>query len=271
MNDRRRVRLFLDHKPPLVAFTVVSIACALMMVHVARSEAAPGWLRAGLSGVVAQRIAEATVLEPEPAPERRTEAAGPLADGPRDPGAAPSDDAPGSSTSRGPDGGASGVGAGVVSPSGSQHADSTRDDEPAAPGDAVVVDGDPTGPGHGHRGPQSVSDVPVPGASPGRGPRGSHGPHDWRGDWVGDRGPDHDHGRGHDGDRGHGPKGATPPGHSHGGHGHGGHGHGEHGHGPSEHGHGGSGKGHGDRGENGRDGHGRGGSKHGSVRGYGHH
>ena len=42
MNARRRPRLFLDHKPPLVAFTVVAIACALMMVHMARSEATPG-------------------------------------------------------------------------------------------------------------------------------------------------------------------------------------------------------------------------------------
>ncbi|HEY1134259.1 MAG TPA: hypothetical protein VGE77_06750 [Nocardioides sp.] len=259
MNDRRRVRLFLDHKPPLLAFAVVSIACALMMVHVARSEASPGWLRAGLSGVVAQKIAEATVLEPDPAPERRTEAAGPLADGPRAPAAAPSHDAPDDSGSRGPSREAGSVEVGVVAPSGDEHAGSTRDDEPEAPGDAAVVDGDPTGPGHGHRGPQAVSDVPVPGASPGRGPRGSHGPHDWRDDWVGDRGHDHDHdhGRGHDGDRGHGPKSSTPPGHGE--HGHGEHGHGEHGHG--EHGH--------DRGEHGRGGHGHG--KHGSVHGHGHH
>ncbi|HEY1119715.1 MAG TPA: hypothetical protein VGE43_18520, partial [Acidimicrobiales bacterium] len=161
---------------------------------------------------------------------------------------------------------------GVVTPSGDEHAGSTRDDEPEAPGDGAVVEDGPTGPGHSHRDPQAVSDVPVPGASPGRGPRGSHGPHDWRDDWVGDRGHDHDHGRGHDGDRGHGPKSSTPPGHGE--HGHGEHGHGEHGHGPGEHGHGGHGHdGHDgrDRGEHGRGGHGHGGGKHGSVHGYSHH
>ncbi|CAI9418497.1 hypothetical protein [Nocardioides sp. T2.26MG-1] len=273
MNATRRTRLFLDHKPPLVAFAVVSIACALMMVHVARSEAAPGWLRAGLSGIVAQHVIEATVLEPDPAPARTTEAAGPLptADGPV---GSPSGDGDGSGTDAGSPPADSAVTGGTSHLAGAQvgvvdAGDATDpftgiDDDPAGSADA---DGD-QGPGKGHQGKgqgQSKGDdeqvdagIPAPGTSAGPDPR------DWRDDWVGDHGKgghgkgdhakgDHakgDHAKG-DHAKGDHAKGDHAKGdHAKGDHGNGGHGHanqGDHGnggHGHADHGEHGHGQGH---------------------------
>lgn len=207
MNARRRPRLFLDHKPPLVAFTVVAVACALMMVHMARSEAAPGWLRAGLGGVVGQRVIEATVLEHDPEPV--TVAAGPL------PVGAPSGSA-GSAVPATTGGSASGEGGrphavgavvGEVDPA-VDHASGSEGGPEGDSETANVSEGaeDSDGPGQGHgasRGQDPTPNAatpngPTPGAAAGPAPRDRQ---EWRGDRVGDRG------RGHHGDRDHGAKG----------------------------------------------------------------
>ncbi|MGB0099909.1 MAG: hypothetical protein WBP61_06475, partial [Nocardioides sp.] len=46
-------RLFLDHLAPLAAFVIVVLASTVILVHVARSEPAPPWLRQDVSSVVA--------------------------------------------------------------------------------------------------------------------------------------------------------------------------------------------------------------------------
>jgi len=265
MNARRRPpRLFLDHKPPLVAFTVVAVACALMMVHMARSEAAPGWLRAGLGGLAGQRVIAATVLEHDPAAERATVAAAPLPVGVSSgsaegapPVAAGAGPVAGSSPAHGGHAHATGSVVGEVvgevvggalpgsgaTPSGS---DTVGPGEVPAGGPNVSADDEDTaGPGRGHgeaRGhqsaPDAASNVPTPNVpatddatseqSESAEPRGHQ---DWRDDWVGDRG----HGKGkhdgkhhgkHDGTHdGKGPGDGHGHGGDHGGHGHGGHGH----------------------------------------------
>src|SRR4051794_40336723 len=73
MNARRKHRIFADHKPPLVAFFVVAMTSVMLLVHVARSEAAPSWLRQGVASVVAggaplaQQVMSGTLVEPAPA------------------------------------------------------------------------------------------------------------------------------------------------------------------------------------------------------------
>jgi hypothetical protein len=250
MNARRRPRLFLDHKPPLVAFTVVAVACALMMVHMARSEAAPGWLRAGLGGVVGQQVIEATVLERDPAPKPATLAAGPLPKAvPSDSSAPPASDPPAAgpatsqSSSPADHGQAQASGAVVGAVVGEVVADHDDDSGPAAgaPNASPAAAGS-EGQGHGAgRGEHPVPDVATPDASPAPQARDHH---EWREDWVGDRGRGHrdhghaDHGHGH-ADHGHG---HADHGHGHADHGHGhadhGHGHADHGHGHADHGHG---------------------------------
>ncbi|GAB6983707.1 hypothetical protein [Nocardioides pyridinolyticus] len=71
----RRHRTFLDHKPPLVAFVLVAVASMGLMVHVARSDAAPAWLRDGATVVISggspltrQLLEPAAPAEREPAP-----------------------------------------------------------------------------------------------------------------------------------------------------------------------------------------------------------
>ena len=72
MNARRKPRIFADHKPPLVAFVLVAVTSMVLLLHVARSDAAPAWLRNGVSDVVAgglplgQRVVTSTLLEPDP-------------------------------------------------------------------------------------------------------------------------------------------------------------------------------------------------------------
>ena len=72
MNARRKPRVFADHKPPLVAFVLVAITSMVLLVHVARSDAAPGWLRQGVAGVVAggaplsQTVVSGSLLERAP-------------------------------------------------------------------------------------------------------------------------------------------------------------------------------------------------------------
>ena len=250
MNARRRPRLFLDHKPPLVAFTVVAVACALMMVHMARSEASPTWLRAGLGGVVGQQVIAATVLEPDPASESRAVAAGPLpvaaAPGPAAPlGAEPAagdpepvDPGPAehSPSTHGHHGAVAGVVVGEVVRDGGDAADPVQEADDSAGED------DSASHGHEGRGENPTPNVTAPDPDPAPQARDHQ---DWREEWVGDRGrgrrgapqkgPRHPPG-GAAGDHRHGPRHrAAPPrapgdrgdGHGHGhGHGHdGGRGH----------------------------------------------
>ncbi len=251
MNARRRPRLFLDHKPPLVAFTVVAIACALMMVHMARSEATPGWLRAGLGGVVGQQVIAAGVLEHDPAPDSATVAAGPLPVGVPPGSSAPLADGPagagpGAPASSAPaDGGHATHTAGALVGEvvrGGQDASDPEGDTPDSD-DHSEADGSE---GHGHgegRADHPVPDVTLPGSPPAPQARDHH---EWRADWVGDRGRGHHGDKGDRGDRGHG---HGSHGHGHGSHGHENHGHESHGHenhgheshGHENHGHGGHG------------------------------
>ena len=218
MNARRRPRLFLDHKPPLVAFTVVAIACALMMVHMARSEATPGWLRAGLDGIVGQRVLEATVLEHDPAHESTIVAAGPLpvgaASGTSAPlAAAPAQGEPAPAEHSSATHGHHAVVGAVV---GDVHDAS----DPVVDTDDATDQDDSASRGNGHgqgRGEHPAPNVTTPNTGPAPQARDHH-------DWVGDRGRghgqghehgeghEHGDGRGHDGDRGHRGEG---PGHGH--------------------------------------------------------
>src|SRR3954449_6000347 len=54
MNSRRRLRLLLEHKPPLIAFVLVLLTSTVMLVHMTRSEAAPDVLRAGHPAAAAE-------------------------------------------------------------------------------------------------------------------------------------------------------------------------------------------------------------------------
>ncbi len=198
MNARRRPRLFLDHKPPLVAFTVVAVACALMMVHMARSEAAPGWLRAGLGGVIGQRVIEATVLEHDPAPAPATVAAGPLpvgaAAGSSAPlAAAPSDPAPAEHSPSAP--GQQGTAVGAVVGEVVRGGDDASD--PVEGTNESVEEDDSAGHGHGHgqgRGEGPTPNVTTPDTAPAPQARDHQ---DWRSDWVGAHGHAKGHAKGH--------------------------------------------------------------------------
>lgn len=70
----RRHRTFRDHKPPLVAFVLVMVASTGLMVHVARSDAAPAWLRDRAAVVVSggapltRQVVERTAPDRDPAP-----------------------------------------------------------------------------------------------------------------------------------------------------------------------------------------------------------
>lgn len=70
----RRHRTFLDHKPPLVAFVLIAVASLGLLVHVARSDAAPAWMRDGATVVVSggspltRQVLDRTVLDRDPAP-----------------------------------------------------------------------------------------------------------------------------------------------------------------------------------------------------------
>jgi hypothetical protein len=73
MTPVRRPRLFHDHKAPLAAFVLVVLTSMFMMVHIARSEAAPSWLRNGVSTIAAgpvlvQRVITGDLVEPAPEP-----------------------------------------------------------------------------------------------------------------------------------------------------------------------------------------------------------
>ena len=73
MTPVRRPRLFHDHKAPLAAFVLVVLTSMFMMVHIARSEAAPSWLRQGVSTVAAgpvlvQRVISGDLVEPQREP-----------------------------------------------------------------------------------------------------------------------------------------------------------------------------------------------------------
>src|SRR3954462_563564 len=54
MNPRRRLRLLLEHKPPLIAFVLVLLTSTVMLVHMTRSEAAPDVLRAAPRAAAAE-------------------------------------------------------------------------------------------------------------------------------------------------------------------------------------------------------------------------
>src|SRR4051794_19438821 len=75
MNARRKPRIFADHKPPLVAFVLVAVTTMMLLVHAARSDAAPAWFRHGVASVIAggaplgQQVLTTTVLERTPAVE----------------------------------------------------------------------------------------------------------------------------------------------------------------------------------------------------------
>ncbi|HEU5038535.1 MAG TPA: hypothetical protein VFT70_16135 [Nocardioides sp.] len=73
MNARRKSRILTGHKPPLVAFVLLVVTSSVLLVHMARSEAAPAWLRQGVTSVVAggaplgQRVVDSTLVRREPA------------------------------------------------------------------------------------------------------------------------------------------------------------------------------------------------------------
>lgn len=232
MNARRRHRVFLDHKPPLFAFALVVLVSMLLMVHISRSQAAPGWLRAGVGGApaVGQRVVAGTLLERAASAPTTAAADAPLVSLPTV--AAPAGDSVSVVTSGGghADGtrGSHQPALAVADPVGPQVTavgSATPDDPTDGPTDASSED--PAGDqGPGHRGDDS-STTPPPAVPTETGaaetdapqPRDSHG---WRDDWVGDRGHGHD---GHHGGQGHG----EGHGEGHGGQGHRGHG-GGHGH-----------------------------------------
>ncbi len=73
MTPLRRPRLFRDHKAPLAAFVLVAMTTMFMMVHIARSEAAPAWLRHGVTTIaggpmLAQQVLGGDLVEPAPEP-----------------------------------------------------------------------------------------------------------------------------------------------------------------------------------------------------------
>jgi len=73
MTPVRRPRLFHDHKAPLAAFVLVVLTSMFMMVHLARSEATPTWLRHGVSTIAAgpvlvQRVIAGDLVERDAQP-----------------------------------------------------------------------------------------------------------------------------------------------------------------------------------------------------------
>jgi hypothetical protein len=213
----RRPRTFSDHKGPLVAFVLVAVACIGLLVHVARSDAAPAWLRDGDAAVVAGG-----------APLIR-QAAGPAARGrhPAEPTPAPTapavtppatvvPDPPEASGTERPDAAA------APAPHEGRITPDLQSPPPSAPGVTPPPSVEPPPP-HGDKGHGLNAHQP-PGLAEGDGPGNDeadddtlepepisgltadhgHG-HPWfDDDWVGHHGPGHGHGHG--------------PGHGHGHH-----------------------------------------------------
>lgn len=244
MTTRRRHRLFLDHKPPLVAFVVLLVTSVVMLAYMVRSEAAPGWVGGGLGAAggavpLAQHVVHGSLLERSSGPARAE--AAPVV---RLPAAAGTPAAPAGrrGPTHHPDPDPARPDPARSDPAGPSAAPATR--PPSSPHPAPPT-GAPTGASHGPSGTG-------PGGQPALEPPGAHHPRgrahdagegsqeDDRGD-RGDRGDQGDQGRpGHPGDRGrpgdgpgHGPDPGRgpgrPPGHAHGHQGHQGH-HGHHGH-----------------------------------------
>lgn len=227
----------MDHKPPLVAFVVVTLTCLLMLVHVARSQAMSDWLRPGLPDALAMPLGQRVLDSPElkreppavlvaqdvtsaadadPAGEWQQAGAGQDSGGELAPDAAVGTAASasvGSGEQEGPDAGHEPGGQG-----------GSTAPQPAAP-----PTGPPSPPGHGgkawfggkgHGGDDSARGHGIgPGKWPGKWPGKSsghgfdHSKHPWSGSDSGwgrhdgrkDHGRHGDRGRG-DGDRGRGPR-----------------------------------------------------------------
>lgn len=98
----RRPRIAHDHKAPLIACVLIVVVSLGVLVHMARSEAAPGWMRQGVSTVLAggapltRHVVEHTPLATERSGVPRAEEAPVLP-------AAPTTEATGTSAAPDPD------------------------------------------------------------------------------------------------------------------------------------------------------------------------
>ncbi|WP_460836038.1 hypothetical protein [Nocardioides hungaricus] len=195
----RRHRTFLDHKPPLVAFVLIAVASMALLVHVARSEAAPAWLRQGAAVMSGGAPLTRQVVERAPVAPQRDEAVAeaPVAAPSAKPAAAPATEPVRQPDSKpDPKPGQRGPGDGRPTPD-------LPSAPPASPTPEVVPGDDP--PTWGSRGPSLVGHEPSEdddGGRPDRTPPvlgsgsepGPGGP--WYGDDRGDRGDDRGHDRG---------------------------------------------------------------------------